>query len=335
MKVLVVGCGSIGRRHIDNLTRIGGHELIAYRTRREGVAELAQRYGVRSVFSLEEALAQHPDVAIIANPTSLHVPIALEAVRAGCHVFIEKPLSHSMEGVDELLGMARERQRVVCVAYQWRFHPLLARVKALIDSGAIGRVVSLRAQVGQYLPDWHPWEDYRQGYYARRDLGGGVILTLSHELDYVLWWLGQPEAVTCFAERGGRLEIDTEGLAEMILRFPNGTLASIHMDYYQRTVTRTCHLIGEDGLVEIDLERGVARTFFAARERWEEDTLPAGFAPNQMYLDELEHFLDCVQRDVPCRIDGMAGRLTLQVALAAKQASASGRAVAIDEAVNV
>ncbi len=335
MKILIIGCGSIGKRHMANLRRLGGHELIAYRTRRENSKELEAKYGARIFYSLEEALAQSPDAAVIANPTSLHLPAARQALEAGCHLFMEKPLSHTLEGVDDLLRQAEERERVVFIGYQWRFNPLLMRAKEQLDAGALGRILFIRAQVGQYLPDWHPWEDYRKGYYGREELGGGALLTLSHELDYVLWFLGKPIQVSCFMDRVSDLEIDTEDIAELILRFPSGAVASVHMDYLQRTVTQTCQIIGEEGVMEIDLRQGTARSFLTKTGQWHEDLLPPSFTRDDMFLAELKHFLDCINNGIPCRMDGRkVGRLALEVICAAQESAGTGKAVSLDETIH-
>ena len=336
MKILIVGCGSIGKRHMGTLQQIGGHELIAYRTHREDSQKLEAHYGVRIFYSMEEALAQKPEAAIIANPTSLHVAAARQALAAGCHLFMEKPISHTLEGVEELLQQAEKQKRVVFIGYQWRFNPLLIRAKEQIDAGAMGKILFVRTQIGQYLPDWHPWEDYRKGYYGREDLGGGALLTLSHNLDYLLWFLGKPAQVSCFMDKVSELEIDTEDMAELILRFPSGALGSVHMDYLQRTTTHTCQIIGEEGEMVIDLQQGTARTFLADMGQWHEDRLPKGFARDDMFLAELKHFLDCINNGVPCRMDGRrVGRLALEVICAAQESAGTGKVVSLDERITV
>ena len=335
MKILIIGCGSIGRRHMANLRRIGGHELIAYRTRRENSEKLETEYGVRIFYSFEEALAQGPEAAIIANPTSLHVPAARHALKAGCHLFIEKPLSHTLEGVDDLLQRAEAAKRVVFIGYQLRFNPLLMQAKAQIEEGLLGRILFMRASVGQYLPDWHPWEDYRQGYYGRKELGGGPLLTLSHELDEVLWFLGKPMQVRCRLDKVSDLEIDTEDTAELILEFPSKTVASVHMDYLQPTITQTCQIIGKEGFMDLDLQAGIARTFLTKTGRWQENRLPAGFTRDDLFSAELTHFLDCIHNGVPCRMDGrQVGRLALEVISAAQESARTGKVISLHETVH-
>src|SRR5690349_3403629 len=172
MRALVVGLGSIGRRHARNWAALQLGPLAVCRQHRspqpEPLGLQAAEYD-----DLDRALAcEHPDVVFVTNPTSLHVTTACAAVQAGAHVFVEKPLGNSLEGLRQLLDLSCATHRLVMVGYNLRFHPGLARFKALLEANAVGRIVSARAEVGEYLPDWHPWEDYRHGYAGRRELGG-------------------------------------------------------------------------------------------------------------------------------------------------------------------
>src|SRR5262249_14827724 len=154
---------------------------------------------------------------------------ACTALQAGAHVLVEKPLGNALDGVVELVELARRSRRLLGVGYHLRFHPGVARLKALVEAGAIGRVVSAPAECGEYLPDWHPWEDYRAGYAARRTLGGGAVLTFSHELDALCWLLGAPRAVTAIAAHASALEVDVEDVAEVVFAFESGAIGSVHV----------------------------------------------------------------------------------------------------------
>ena len=234
MLILVIGCGSIGKRHIRNLKALNVRDIIAHDLRMERCREVEQEYGVKAYDDLEEALAQKPDVALICTPTSLHIPPALSAARNGCHLFIEKPLSHSLDGVDELLEIVARKNLITLVGCNMRFHPSIALVKELLGKESIGKVLCARVQTGQYLPDWHPWEDYRQGYSANKSLGGGIILDGVHEIDYITWLLSEVSQVVCFSDKLSSLEIDTEDTAEILLRLKSGAIAD--------TATLTMHL---------------------------------------------------------------------------------------------
>jgi predicted dehydrogenase len=324
-RFLVIGCGSIGKRHIGNLCRLGVHDIIAFDVQSSRREEVRERFGVSVVASLEEAWEYKPSVAVITVPTSLHVPLALQAAKHGCHLFIEKPLSHTMEGVDKLLREVKERGLITLVGCNMRFHPGLMRVKELIDEGTVGKVVATQVEVGQYLPDWHPFEDYRHSYSARQDLGGGVILDAIHEIDYIRWMLGEVKAVACFAGKLSRLEIETEDTAGILLRFSSGAIGEIHMDYVQRTYSRTCQIIGDEGTIRWDYTSDEVQWYSAATREWQVLRNSSGWNPNQMYLDEMQHFLRCLVGEEKPTLDVFEGVRVLEVTLAAKASAKAGQ----------
>src|SRR5207237_5858660 len=191
-----------------------------------------------------------------------------KAVQAGAHVFVEKPISHRIDGVADLLKEAARRQKHLMVGYNLRFHPGLARFRELVQNGAVGRPVSARAEAGEYLPDWHPWEDYRHGYAARRDLGGGVVLTFSHELDSLCWLLGAPRHVFAMVSHASSLEIDTEDVAELVLQFADGHIASVHVDYVRRPPSRALEIVGDNGVLRWEYDANLVRQYVPASRQW-------------------------------------------------------------------
>ena len=324
LSVVVAGAGSIGRRHLENLKGLGVRRLTVCdpdRGRRKAVAE---ELGVAAAVDLEEALdAGAPDAVLVCSPPVAHVALALRAVERGAHVLVEKPLSHSLDGVGQLAARAGALGRVVQVGYNFRFHPGVRLLKELVDAGAVGRVLWLSAAYGQYLPDWRPEQDYRASYTARAALGGGIILDASHELDYALWLLGQPTEVACMAGKVSDLEVDVEDCATVLLRFAGGAQADVHMDFVQRGYRRRCRVAGTEGTLEWDyLEREV-RLFRAASGAWERR--PYAFEPNDMYVAEVRHFLDCVLGRATPLVGLDEGRRALAVALAAQTAARERR----------
>jgi predicted dehydrogenase len=168
-------------------------------------------------------------------------------------------------------------------------------VKKVLSEGAIGKPVSTRAHWGEYLPGWHPWEDYRLGYAARPELGGGVVLTLSHPLDYLRWLLGEVDAITAFTSRQG-LNLPVEDTAEIMLRFNSGALGSIHLDFLQRPTSHWLEIIGTQGSLRWDNADGIVHlTRIGEADKaisLQEIYPPEGFERNWMFLDELRHFRD-------------------------------------------
>jgi predicted dehydrogenase len=292
MKFLIAGFGSIGRRHLRNLLALGERDILLYRTHRSTLPD-GEFAGFPVETNLDTALAGGVDAVIIANPTSLHLKVAVPAAQAGCHLLIEKPLSHSLKGIQRLLQAVKASGSRVLVGYQFRFHPGLQRIAQLLQEGAIGRPVSVRAHWGEYLPDWHPWEDYRQAYAARQDLGGGVVLTLSHPIDYLRWLLGDIRQVWALTARSGELDLQgVEDIAEIGLKFQNGCLGSIHLDYLQRPPTHQLEIIGSQGTLRWDNASGEASLYMAETGAWEHFPVPVGFERNHLFLAEMRHFLD-------------------------------------------
>jgi predicted dehydrogenase len=215
----------------------------------------------------------------------------------------------------------------VLVGYQFRFHPGLKEVKRLVDDGAIGMPISVHAHWGEYLPDWHPWEDYKQGYAARPELGGGVVLTLSHPLDYLRWLLGEIDSLTAFTGRLG-LNLPVEDTAEIALRFSSGALGSIHLDYLQRPASHWLEIIGTLGSLRWDNADGVVRlSSVGGMDKsiaLQEIYPPEGFERNWMFLDELRHFREVVsgKAEPVCTLqDGIQSlRLSLRALTSSQQA---------------
>ncbi len=326
MRALVVGLGSIGRRHARNWVRAGLGDVEVCRQAR---LPLPEPLGVsaREFDTLDAALSESPDVVLVTNPTSLHVATTRRALEAGAHVFVEKPLGDSLEGVSEVLTQAANK--VVMVGYNLRFHPGLQRLRHLLHAGAIGRPLSVRAESGEYLPGWHPWEDYRRSYSGRKDLGGGAVLTFSHELDAVYWLLGEPSTVTAVTAHASALEIDTEDVAEIVLTFPSGTIASIHMDYVRGPARRQVEIVGADGVLRWEYEPNRILRYAPATREWLVEEGDPRFKRNDMFLAELCEFAALARGEGQTRLGANArqGAAVLRIALAALRSAAEGHRV--------
>lgn len=243
MKVLVAGCGSIGRRHAANAAALA--ETAVFDLHPEIGRRCAIELGVRSFDSLNAALTWGPQAVVVATPHRSHLEVAGEAIAAGADVLIEKPLSHSTDGVSAMaaaLGVHGRKGFVVC---NMRFHPgpeALRRYLALI-----GRPLYAAAHFGNYLPYMRPGADYRELYAARRADGGGVILDAIHEVDYLSWLFGTVASVGCRAAHLSELEIDTEDYAELSLFHRGGVRSLVQLDYLRRRKSRGCEIVGDGG----------------------------------------------------------------------------------------
>ena len=314
--ILVAGAGSIGRRHMRNLRTLGCRRIGAVDPDTSRLEPMVAELGVQPFSDFDEALEHvRPDAVLVCTPPALHVPQALAAVRSGAHVFVEKPLSHSLDGVDELVREAAGRDRILQVGYNWRFHPGIQKVKALVEQAAVGRVLWARAECGQYLPDWRPWQDYRLSYTASRSQGGGIILEGSHEIDYMRWIFGEVVQVHCVAGVLGDLEVDAEDTASMILRFASGCIGEIHLDFVQRTPWRGCKVVGTEGTIIWDDTDLSVRVFTAQDEKWER--IDVSCDRNDMYMAEMRSFLACLDGARQPIVDADAARRVLEITTAA------------------
>lgn len=318
-RAVVVGSGSIGRRHMRNLRSLGIGEIAAVDPDTERLQPMIDELGVKPYADLLEALAEFkPDIVLVCSPPIMHTDHCLAAVRAGAHVFVEKPLASSLEGLEDLIDEAVARKLHVQVGYNMRYNPGLIRVKELINSGKFGKPWWARAEIGQYLPDWRPWQDYRQSYTARRELGGGIILDSSHELDYVTWMLGKPVEIVAMAGRVSNLEMNVEDCATVLMRFANGVQADVHLDAVQRTPSRNLKVVCSEGTIEWDGPSKQVRTFSVASGEWE--TQKFDFDPNDMYVAEVAEFLELAETEPS--IDSLEeGVDVLKMALQARDAA--------------
>lgn len=323
MKFLICGIGSAGQRHYCNLKTLGCDDMFVYHTgtgSRAFAKDFLEMHHPRVFRDFRQALEEKPDAVFVTNPTALHIPVALEAARAGCHLFIEKPLSHNFDGVSELEEIVRKNKLAVQIGYHFRFHPVLLEAKRWLDSGKIGRPVSAHASMGERVRDWHPWEDYRRSYACRSDLGGGVILTQSHDLDYLCWFFGSVEnnGVAAFGGQSGSLDIDVEDVAHIILRFQSGLIASASLDYFQRPPTRNLEITGTKGKITVYLNEPASAILHGDGEDYQVYQC-LEFSRNDVYIGELKHFLECLQTGKEPDVGLKQGKEVLEIALAARK----------------
>ena len=329
-RILMVGLGSIGQRHLRNIRTILGDtaEIAAYRVLRqvpvltdkmqvEAGGSLGKKYNLTVFDNMDVALAWGPTAVFICNPNSLHLPVALAAARAGAHLFIEKPLSHNLEKIDELCATLEERKRIGMVAYQMRFHPCLQKTHELLNQKAVGRVLAAHAEVGEYLPDWHPWEDYRLSYASRKELGGGVLLVLIHEMDYLYWLFGLPSQIYTVGGHLSSLEVDVEDTVSTLMDC-GGIPVHLHQDFIQSPPTRTLEIVGDSGKIHVDL-RALSVTVYRQGKAEAEIFAFPEFDRNQMFLDELRHFFECIKSGAQPIVTVRDGAQSLRIAIAAQE----------------
>lgn len=319
-RLLVLGCGSIGQRHIENLMALGVRDIVAFDVLEERRRAVGNGLGVQVVDRLEVAWEYRPQVALIATSTDSHVPLALQASKHGCHLFIEKPVSHTLDRIDSLCAEVERRRLVAMVGCNMRFHPGPATIKQLIEDGVVGQVIAARIQTGSYLPRWRPSQDYHQGYSASPEWGG-AILDCIHEIDLALWYLGPAKVVAAAWLPARTIGLETDGLAEIILRHESGVLSNVHLNFVQRDYRRTCQVIGSEGTIYWDFSERRVNVYGADSELARSLSEPEGWQTKQMYVDEMDHYLRAVQSGSETINPISGGLAALQIALSAKQMS--------------
>lgn len=332
VRAVMIGLGAIGQRHARNLRALLGDdlELAAVRSKRggkvitddltigDGSPEDDFNGGIYT--DLKSALDTRPDLVFVCTPSNMHVEAAIRAVECGAAVFIEKPLSSDMTGVEKLLESARNRNAVVAIGCQLRFHPALRRLRALVESGAIGQILAVHVEQGEYLPSFHPYEDYRESYAARSDLGGGVIVTQIHEIDYLYWLFGMPTRVFAVGGKLGELEIDVEDSVSALFEYSRDerqVAVHVHLDYLQRPPRRTCRIVGTAGVLDLDLRAPLLQHFNANGQIVEENRFPE-HDRTRMFRSELTSFLEAARGEHPPEVDLVQAIEALKMAEAMK-----------------
>ena len=329
ISILIVGLGSVGQRHLKNLHALGIRNISAV-SRNTSLLNDDSFPDFKLMSDLGEALAGKPAAVVISNQTHLHMETALQSAKAGCHLFLEKPVTHSFEGMDELMEIVTAGKLIVQVGFQFRFHPVLRSIRNAIAQGEIGEIASVHAHWGEYLPGWHPWEDYRQSYSARSDMGGGVLLTLCHPFDYLRWLIGEITDVSAHTGTLSGLELDTEDTAIVTLKFTSGALGCVYVDYIERPPRHDITIIGQKGKIIWDNNDGSAKIFTPESTTVRDIPAPEDFERNDLFIGEISHFIQCLTEDQTPDCNLEDGLRALNIVLASKKSSASGETIKLN-----
>lgn len=319
-RVLIVGYGSIGQRHLRIVREsLPDAMIMVYRHRLTTVSHEAVDLVTSSI---DEVRSFAPEAAIIANPAPFHLQIAIVLAEMGCHILIEKPISDKSDSVEDLLVTIRATGVICQVGYNLRYLSSLSRFRDLIKEGLVGRPLSVRCEVGQHLPNWRPGTDYRTGVSARSDLGGGVLLELSHEIDYLQWIFGDVEWVSSWVGNLGGLDIDVEDTAHLVLGFQSKDLnqrviANLNLDFIRHDTTRIFTVIGEDGSLRWNGLTGVIDICTSGDNRWDQHlVIPHQY--DDSYRAQWADFLTVISDKREPLVDSRAGLAVLKVVEAAK-----------------
>jgi len=299
MKFLIVGLGSMGKRRIRNLKYLEAGEIIGFDTLEARRKEAEERYGLKTFDAFDRAMQERPDAIIVSTPPDLHMKYALEAAKYNRHFFVEASIVD--EGMDELIAECRKKNIVAAPSCTMRFQPSIRKMKEVVDAKTIGKVLLFMHHSGQYLPDWHPWEDYRKFYVAKRVTGAAREI-VAFELVWLTWVFGKVETVSCFKGKLSNLEVDIDDAYQIIMKFKEGILGNMLVDVISRVAERTCEIYGENGVIRWEWGAGV-KVYTAEDKQWREYAEKTGTRvegydekiKEEPYIEEIETFVKAIK----------------------------------------
>jgi len=324
--IAIVGLGSIGRRHLRLVREFRpGIKITAVRS--GGGEEVPEeKIADKIVYTMEDAIDAGIQATVIATPAIYHIRQATKLIEANIHVLVEKPLSHNMTDVDNFLEISKNSDVVGLVGYCLRYDPAAKQFKKLLNSKKIGQILCVDVDCGSYLPDWRPNQDYRQSVSARKKLGGGVLLELSHELDYIRWFFGCIDSVSAVLQNSGTLGIDVEDNADLILKTVEGLSISVHLDFMSRNIRRTCIVKTSNGDLIWD---ATSKKVIWRRANSPEEVESFNYDKDEIYRQQLRHFFNCIEHAQTPTVTFEGGAAVLQMVEAAKKSNVMGKQVAL------
>jgi predicted dehydrogenase len=330
-RILIVGLGSIGSQHLAVIQKLFPEAKI--QILRQDETRSKNSLGITEISSLDEAIRFLPEIVVICNPASKHINTALKFVDSGANIFIEKPISHSTKEIVQLISALEATNGVLLVGYNLRYLKSLQAFRRHLREGLIGKPLSVRCEVGQYLPSWRPKKDYRDSVSAKRELGGGVLLELSHEIDYLRWIFGEVDWVRATLLRQSELEIDVEDTVHLTLGFENRTtdrqlIASLNMDFIRHDTTRSCTVIGDRGSLRWDGILGEVSFFQAEKKSWE-TLFNNDNGIEETYILEWQELTRAIEQNMSPAVTGVDGLRVVEIIEAARLSAESGIQTAV------
>jgi predicted dehydrogenase len=291
--LLVAGAGSIGERHIGILQKLGFRNIHVFRQRNRPLRNIDSDT-VNIITHFDEVKAIRPVAAFICTPTSQHLAQAVDYASIGIHLLVEKPLACEVSGFELLKKKVLDNKVCLQVAYMLRFHPLMQKLKGIILNNRYGNLLNFQTYWGEYLPDWHPWEDYRKSYAARKELGGGAALTLSHDIDLAIWLTNSAISGYCTTKNyRSQLDVDVESGVDINFQFANGVTGHCHLNFFEKALKRSYRFVFENASIEIDYLKNEMTIFNP-----EEDVIRLQvdhFERNQMFEEQCKSFLSKIE----------------------------------------
>lgn len=292
--ILIIGFGSIGKRHFKNLSAMGYGNITIF----DPINDAFKGFDARRLKNLNPLAAKNYKIALICSPNNLHIKHALVCAKAGCHLFIEKPLSHNLKNINNLIKICKKNNLITMIGCNMRFHPCLKFIKEYLNKNKLGMIYNINHEFGYYLPYWRPGNDYRKNYAAKKSTGGGIILDDIHEFDLLFWLNNFNKTIKniLISNRASNLEIQTEDQAAGVFLFRNKVLGVVSCNYLEQGYNRKCKIIGEKGSLLWDFKANTV--LLITKEKMEIIYKIEKFDFNQVYIDEMKYFFDCVSKNL-------------------------------------
>jgi len=294
MKILIVGSGSIAKRHLNNLKILGYIDIIVLKRKYD--KEFENFYNVKVVTNYESKLLLNLDCIIICTPTSIHLEAIEYANKNNLHVFIEKPMVHDLDSFNKSKNIWNLNNKIFFIGYMLRFHPSIKFIYDAVKNEKFGKVYSARFEFGSYLPNWHPNENYKESYASIKELGGGVVRTISHELDLIQYFFGNPINIKTLNLNTGLLKIDVEEISESILLY-NDKIVTMHLDLLQKKYHRTISILFEEARIDWNWQ---TNDILISKNTNEIEIIKSdyNFNLNELYIDELRYFFYLINNNI-------------------------------------
>jgi len=298
MKFLVVGLGSMGKRRIRNLLYLGEKNIIGFDMKKERREECEQKYQIRTFDNIEKALRENPDALIISTPPNHHIEYEVLAAKNNKHFFCEAGVL--TEGVENLIKMCKKKAIIAAPSATFRFNESVRKIKKLVDDGKIGTISTLTYHMGQYLPDWHPWEPISKFYVGQRQTSATREM-VPFEMEWITWIFGDVKKISCLKGKTSDLPVNIDDVYQVIFEFENGILGHLLVEVISRTPTRILRVVGDEGTIEWDWLGDVVRLYDIKKKRWIEFKEKRGFkekgyvAKENMYIEEMKNFVNAIK----------------------------------------
>ncbi|MDD5006804.1 MAG: Gfo/Idh/MocA family oxidoreductase [Syntrophorhabdaceae bacterium] len=333
MKFLVIGYGSIGKRHAANVISMG-HQAVLLRHSKGN----ENKEGLKEYYRLEDVLEGEKgiDGVIICSPTTKHLDDVKELIHHGIPFLLEKPPTHDLKSTSEMQEIIVSNKFTSYeMGFNLRYHPIIQFIKDFLPN--VGKIYATKIYVGYYLPYWRKGVDYRESTSAKKELGGGVHVELAHDIDYTLWLIGCPEKVVGYVNRVSDLEISTDDICSALMKYKDGSVVEIHLDYLSHKYLRGGQIIAENGTLEWKWNPAEGNVSYFDKESSgskEIFTVGPGYDFNTTYTDELKHFIDVINGREKSTVDIADAVDTMKVIRAIEVSDREEKWIAMKEIVS-